>query len=89
VFYLDIAKVDPGCFKPMFKVFQLFQTHVSSVFILMLHIFAMVAHAYFRYLFSCVLDILDLRCKSESGCCICCLGYTCMFKSIFQMFHLF
>jgi hypothetical protein len=54
--------------------------YVSSVFHLDVAYVAMAAHTCFKYLFSCVLDVSNLCCKSGSGCCIRCYGYTHMFQ---------
>jgi len=47
-------------------------------------------HTCFNCLFSCVLDISYLCCKSGSRCCICCyIAIHACFESIFQLFHQF
>jgi hypothetical protein len=87
VFRLDVVKVDLGCFICCNDNIHMFQAYVQSVsvvsdvcfkrFYLDVAIVAMAAHACFKCLFSCVLDVSDLYCKSGSGCCY---GYTCIFQ---------
>jgi hypothetical protein len=69
------------------RMFQAYVQRVSIVsdacfkcFHLDVAYITMATHTYFKYLFSCVSDVLDLCCKSEFGCCICCYGYTRMFQ---------
>jgi hypothetical protein len=99
--FIWMLQVDLGCricCKPMFQVFQVFQTYVSSVspgccicYYGSFQVFHMFQTHVTSVLFGC--------CKSRSRCCICCYDYTCMFQayvssvsSIFrrmlQMFHL-
>jgi hypothetical protein len=95
VFHLDVAKVDMECFVCFNDNIQMFQAYVQSVYVvsdvcfkcfyLNVAYVVVAAHACFKYLFSCVLDDLNLCCKSGSGCCICCYGYIHMFK-IFYLF---
>jgi hypothetical protein len=90
VFHLDVAKVYLGCFICCNDNVCMFQAYVQSVSVVLdisfkcFHLdvayVAMVAHAYFKCLFSCVSNVLNLCCKSGSRCCIRCYGYTCMFQ---------
>jgi hypothetical protein len=101
VFHMNVVKVDHDvactasvlsisdtCCKRLFKVFHLFQTHVASVLIWMLHMFPHICCnnmlQMFQLFHSCVsifmlqVFYLDVPYISQ----ICC-------KCIFQMFHLF
>jgi hypothetical protein len=52
-----------ACFKPVFKVFQVFSDACFKYFYLNVSYIAMAAHAYFKCLFSCVSDVLDILLK--------------------------
>jgi hypothetical protein len=90
VFHHNVAKVDLRCFICCNDNIHIFQVYVQSVsivsdvcfkcFHLDVAYITIATQAYFKCLFSCVLDVSDLCCKSGSRCCISCYGYTRMFQ---------
>jgi hypothetical protein len=72
-------------------MFQVFQTYVSSVsFGCCIRCFGSIRMFQVFHMFQTYVASVSSECyKSRSRGCICCYGYTRMFKRIFQVFYLF
>jgi hypothetical protein len=70
-----------GCFRRMFQVFHPDVAYVDMALPTCFKRMFRVLRMFHTY----VASVLSGRCKSRSGCCICCYGYTRMF----QVFYLF
>jgi len=62
-----------ACCKRMFQVFQVFHTSVASVFIWMLHMFAMFFQVFFQCFCKCFRHMFQVFYLSSFVCCNCCI----------------